>query len=262
MPGFAYADVACAGLSIVVTTIGNLSEAYRLTSPLASEVLKFIDKGNPLDPPIEEVMPLALQHSDGLIGLIEPSDNIGGGTPGDGTGILQSLIRYEIDNAAVIINDPEAVSKCFAASLGDRLFIEVGGKVDRAHGPTMLLDVVVDNLTEGRFDLENPQSHLASLVGRRVDMGLCAVVRYKGIRILLTSKKPPPMDLGQLRSQGIVPESLYMFGIKAAVSHKAAYDPILTKSYYVDTPGLGSSNLCQFEFSNIPRPIAPLDSVS
>ena len=70
------------------------------------------------------------------------------------------------------------------------------------------------------------------------------------------------MDLGQLRSQGIIPESLYMIGIKAAVSHKAAYDSILKESYYVDTPGMGSSDLRQFSFSNIPRPIAPLDLVS
>jgi microcystin degradation protein MlrC len=262
LPGFAYADVACAGFSIVVTTIGDPSDAYNLISSLASEVLKFVDKGNPLEPPIEEIMPFARQYFDGPIGLIEPSDNIGGGTPGDGTGVLQSFIKHEIDNAAVVINDPDAVSKCFAVSIGDGLRIEVGGKVDQAHGPTLLLDVIVDNLTDGRFELENPQSHLASLVGRRVDMGPCAVVRFKGIRILLTSKKTPPMDLGQLRSQGIIPESLYMIGIKAAVSHKAAYDSILKESYFVDTPGLGSSDLCKFSFSNIPRPIGPLDLVS
>ena len=262
LPGFAYSDVACGGFAIVVTTIGEPSEAYRLLSPLASDVLKMVDKGNPLDPPIEEVIPLARKHFDGPIGLVEPSDNIGGGTPGDGTGILQSLIKHEIDNSAVVINDPEAVINCFGVAVGDRLSIEIGGKVDQAHGSSLWLDIIVENLTNGCFELENPHSHLASLVGRRVDMGPCAVVRFKGISILLTSKKTPPMDLGQLRSQGIIPESLYMIGIKAAVSHKAAYDSILKESYYVDTPGMGSSDLRQFSFSNIPRPIAPLDLVS
>ena len=117
----------------------------------------------------------------------------------------------------------------------------------------------MENLTDGKFDLENPNSHLASLVGRHVDMGPSAVVRHQGVRILLTTLKTPPMDLGQLRSQGIVPEELYMVGIKAAVSHKAAYDPILRASFYVDTPGLGSSDVRRFTYCNIPRPIAPLD---
>ena len=52
---------------------------------------------------------------------------------------------------------------------------------------------------------------------------------------------------------------LHMVGIKAAVAHRAAYDPILAKTYYVDTPGLGSSDLRRFSFQNIPRPMAPLD---
>ena len=76
---------------------------------------------------------------------------------------------------------------------------------------------------------------------------------------MLTTLKTPPMDLGQLRSQGIVPEELYMVGIKAAVSHKAAYDPILRASFYVDTPGLGSSDLRRFTYHHVSRPIAPLD---
>ena len=111
---------------------------------------------------------------------------------------------------------------CHSVGFGDRLQLAIGGKVDRLHGPTLTLDVEVENLTDGKFDLENPNSHLASLVGRHVDMGPSAVVRHRGVRILLTTLKTPPMDLGQLRSQGIVPEELYMVGIKAAVSHKAA----------------------------------------
>lgn len=259
LPGFAYADIDCAGFALVATTTGSPDQAQRLLDPLAAAVRARVEEGNPLDPPIDEALPRALQYSEGPIGLIEPSDNIGGGTPGDGTGILQALLRYEVDNAAVIINDPQAVRACHERSVCDRLHLSIGGKVDRLHGPTLELDVEVENLTDGKFDLENPQSHLASLVGRHVDMGLCAVVRHRGVHILLTTRKTPPMDLGQLRSQGIVPEELYMVGIKAAVSHRAAYDPILRASFYVDTPGLGSSDLRSFVFHRVPRPIAPLD---
>jgi microcystin degradation protein MlrC len=259
LPGFAYADIACAGFTLVATTVGDAAAARQLLAPLAAEVLARVQEGNPLDPPVESALEQALQYKEGPIGLIEPSDNIGGGTPGDGTGILQAFLRYEIDKAAVVINDPEAAKACHSASIGDRLQLQIGGKVDRLHGPTLSLEVQVENLTDGRFDLENPNSHLASLVGRHVDMGLSAVVRHKGVLILLTTLKTPPMDLGQLRSQGIVPEDLYMVGIKAAVSHKAAYDPLLKASFYVDTPGLGSSDLRRFDFRHIPRPIAPLD---
>ncbi|MDP7447420.1 MAG: M81 family metallopeptidase, partial [Candidatus Latescibacteria bacterium] len=258
--GFAYADIDCVGVSFLATTAGDAEAAADLLQPLAEEALARCDEGNPLDPPIDEVMGQVLASGQtGPIGLIEPSDNIGGGTPGDGTGILDAFLRFEVDDAVVILNDVEAAAACHGRSIGDHLTLPLGGKVDRFHGGTITLEVVLENLTDGRFDLENERSHLASLVGRHVDMGPSAVVRAGGIRLLLTTHKTPPMDLGQLRSQGIVPEQLYMVGIKAAVSHKAAYDPILTASFYVDTPGLGSSDLRRFPYANLTRAMRPLD---
>lgn len=258
--GFAYADIDCAGVSFLATTTGEADAARQLLQPLADEALARAEQGNPLDPPTDQVMQQVLASGKpGPIGLIEPSDNIGGGTPGDGTGILAAFLQFDVDNAAVVLNDPEAAAACHECSVADRLTLPMGAKVDDAHGDTITLDVVIESLSDGRFDLENEKSHLASLVGRHVDMGPSAVVRHKGIRILLTTHKTPPMDLGQLRSQGIVPEELYLVGIKAAVSHKAAYDPVLTEWHYVDTPGLGSSDLRRFPYQNLLRPMRPLD---
>lgn len=248
--GFAYADIDCAGVSFLATTTGEASAALALLGPLADEALERADEANPLDPPIDAVMRQVLASAPrGLIGLIEPSDNIGGGTPGDGTEILDALLRFGVENAAVVLNDPEAAAACHGHSIGDRLTLPMGGRLDRFHGDTVTLEVV----------LENERSHLASLVGRHVDMGPSAVVGCGGIHILLTTHKTPPMDLRQLRSQGIVPEELYMVGIKAAVSHKAAYDPILAASYNVETPGLGSSDLRRFPYTHLRRPMRPLD---
>jgi len=91
-------------------------------------------------------------------------------------------------------------------------------------------------------------------------MGPSATVECTGIQIVVTSNKTPPMDLGQLRSQEVVPEKLYMIGVKAAVAHKAAYDPIARHSFYVDTPGLCSSDLKAFTYRHVRRPVFPLDS--
>ena len=85
--------------------------------------------------------------------------------------------------------------------------------------------------------------------GVRIDMGRCAVVRHGGVTILLTSKKTPPFDLGQFRSQGIAPESLSVIGIKAAVAHRRAYDRITKASFTVATPGPCSSDLMSFSLS-------------
>ena len=56
-----------------------------------------------------------------------------------------------------------------------------------------------------------------------------------------------------------ISESVTMIGVKAAVAHKRAYDPITRASYYVDTPGPCSSNLTTFPWRHLRRPIWPID---
>ncbi len=96
--------------------------------------------------------------------------------------------------------------------------------------------------------------------GSRIDMGPCAVVRHGGITLLLTSRKTPPFDLGQWRSQGVAPEQLGIINVKAAVAHRRAYDKIMRASYTVATPGPCSSQLTALPYRRIRRPIFPLDA--
>ena len=98
--------------------------------------------------------------------------------------------------------------------------------------------------------------------GTHIEMGPSAVVRHAGLTILLTSRKTPPFDLGQYRSQGVEPRDFAVIGIKAAVAHRQAYDPIMKASYFVDTPGPCSSNLRSFPYQRLRHPVYPLDPIS
>ena len=81
-------------------------------------------------------------------------------------------------------------------------------------------------------------------------------------RFCSTSRKTPTFDLGQLRSQGIEPTNLSVIGVKAAVAHRRAYDPIAVASYTVDTPGACPSDLTSIPYSRVRRPIYPLDEIT
>jgi microcystin degradation protein MlrC len=85
------------------------------------------------------------------------------------------------------------------------------------------------------------------------------VVRHRGLTILLTSKKLPPFDLGQWRSQGVNPEDLSMIGIKAAVGHRVAYEPIASGSFTVSTAGPCTSDVTRLPYKHLRRPVFPLD---
>ena len=137
--------------------------------------------------------------------------------------------------------------------------LSIGGKGSRLDVGPLSLEVGLLWTSDGKFELEDKQSHLASMAGDRFDMGPCAVVRHAGLTILLTSRKAPPFDLGQWRSQGIDPEKLSVIVVKAAVAHRRAYDPIAARMIWVDTPGPCSSNLHSLPYRHIRRPIFPLD---
>lgn len=92
-------------------------------------------------------------------------------------------------------------------------------------------------------------------------MGPCAVVRHGGVKVLLTSRRTPPLDLAQWRSQGIDPENLFAIGVKAAVEHRPAYNPIAKASYTVDTPGPCTENLRRLPFEHVRRPVYRLDEM-
>jgi microcystin degradation protein MlrC len=254
--GFAFADTPDTGVSLQAITTGDASAAL---DELESVALELKELGVRIDPPVESVMPEIRKPADGLTVLVEPSDNIGGGAPGDGTGCLRALISHRIENAAVCLNDPEAVRALGKVALGERITLALGGKGSRFDEGPLELEVELISLGDGRFELEDKQSHLASMCGDFFDMGDCAMVRHAGVTVLLTSNKTAPFDLGQWRSQGIDPEQLNVIVVKAAVAHRAAYDPIAARSFTVDTPGPCSSDLKRLPYGKIQRPIYPLD---
>lgn len=259
--GFSFADIPETGVSFSLASTGTETEARTKLAELCDLALALKEKGNVTDPPIDEVFKKLSPLPPGLTVLVEPSDNIGGGAPGDGTGLLRALVQHRIPKAAIAINDPEAVQCLATLSVGAKATLPIGGKGSRIDAGPLSLEVELLSRSDGKFELEDKQSHLASMAGDRFDMGPCAVVRHGGLTILLTTHKTPPFDLGQWRSQGIEPTKLAVIAVKAAVAHRRAYDTIAARMLWVDTPGPCSSNLRSLPYRNIQRPIFPLDQV-
>jgi microcystin degradation protein MlrC len=257
--GFAFADVFDAGVSVSAATMGPVGRAGKALSHLSARALALKEQGLVAERSVDEVLSEILPVRQGPVLLVEPSDNIGAGAPGDGTEILRALLRDHAESAAVIIDDAAAVRTLTNVPTGSSTVLLIGGKGSPLDEGPVSLAVKLLSRSDGRFTLEDRNSHLAAMQGINVDMGPCAVVRVEGVIILLTSRKTPPFDLGQLRSQGIEPTSLSVIGVKAAVAHRRAYDPIAVVSYWVRTPGPCSSDLRSLPYRRVRRPIFPLD---
>ena len=257
--GFSFADTPHTGVSFVVSTTGSDAEARAALKELSDLAHRTKALGNISDPPVDEVLSKLLPAPPGLTVLVEPSDNIGGGAPGDGTGLLRAMLAHRLPNCAIALNDPQAVAQLAALACGSRITLPLGGKGSRMDAGPLLLAVELLSRGDGLFKLEDKQSHLASMCGDAFDMGPCAVVRHGEVTILLTSRKTPPFDLGQWRSQGLEPKNFAFIGVKAAVAHRRAYDGIAARMLWVDTPGPCTSNVRSLTYRRIRRPVYPLD---
>ena len=258
--GFAFADAPDVGLSFSIVSDGDPKVAEAALDWLEAEAMRLRSAGSPRDKPVDQVLEEIMPVTEGPVLLVEPSDNIGGGTTGDSTGILRALIRHKVRDSAVVIADAESVATLASARIGDRVTLRVGGKLNPFDEGPVEMTATLRSRSDGRFTLEDPKSHMAAF-GNEIEMGPSAVIEHEGILVLLTSKKIPPWDLGQLRSQGIEPTKLKVIGVKAAVAHRAAYNPIAKASYTVATPGPGMSDLTKFPYKKVKRPVYPLDEI-
>lgn len=258
MGGFAYADTPFTGTSIIVTTDNQPERARQYADDLAAILRSQRDAGvmHLLSP--DAAVRLARRSSSPVI-LVDSADNIGGGTPGDGTDLLVAMLAHDVTDGTIVLADAEAVATCWAAGEGAAVTLAVGGKTDDWHGQPVMVTGEVCRLSDGVFTCEQPDNHFAAFYGATVNMGRTAWLRVGGVNIILTERKTPPFDLVQLRGVGVIPEDQQMIVVKSAVAYRAAYLPIAGSIIEVDTAGLCSANLTRFPYRHVPRPIFPLD---
>ncbi len=258
--GYAYADTHDAGVSFGIITEGDEEPARVALNRLNAIAWDMRKEGIPFEHDLDTVIRNFVPSSAGPVLIVEPADNIGGGAPGDCTEVMRALLKYDVAGAGVIMVDPAAVKVLQSIPLGGRATLSIGGKGWRLDPGPVTLDVELISRSDGVFELEDRNSHIAGWLGTRLDiMGPSAVVRHRGLTILLTSAKLPPFDLAQWRSQGIAPEQLKIIGVKAAVGHRSTYEKIASASFTVGTGGPCTADLARLPYKHLRRPVFPLD---
>ena len=255
-PGFAYADVEEMGPGFLVVTDGDGSRARKEALGLARRAWERRHELTLLGTPIGQAVREAMADDAGPVTLLDVGDNVGGGSPADGTLILEEVIRTGSGPALVVLFDPAAVQACVASGVGTEVSLEVGGKSDDLHGPPIPIRGRVRCLHDGAFVEEEPRHGGA----RYNNQGLTALVETgEGHAIVLNSLRMAPMSLEQVLSLGIKPKSYRILVAKGAIAPVAAYEPVSSRMVYVDTPGITSANPAHFDYRHRPRPLYPFE---
>jgi microcystin degradation protein MlrC len=255
MLGFPYADVAEMGSSMVVVADGDADLAGQYAEELGRQMWErrgeFIGKHVQIEEALDQAAALP-----GPICLLDMGDNVGGGSPGDGTLLAHAIAQRMMPSAFVCLYDPQSVAAADAAGKGAWLELEVGGKSDSLHGHPLSARFEVLGLYEGKFQ-ESEARHGGMT---HFDQGRTAVVRTEhGLTVMLTSRRMTPFSLHQLLSCELEPGDFHLLVAKGVNAPLAAYAPVCQHILRVDTPGVTTADITRLEYSHRRRPMFPFE---
>ncbi len=254
--GFPYADVPEMGSSLVVVTDNDHERARGLADDLGKYLVAHRRDFVAHLPTVEEAIDLAMR-SDMPVCLLDLGDNVGGGSPGDGTIIAHALQRRKVERSFVAICDAGAVNAAASLGVGAKFEGFVGGKSDQMHGEPLLVKGRVRSLHDGVFH-EDQIRHGGQ---GRFDMGKTVVIESESLTLLVHSLRTPPFSLNQLISCSIEPGKFSVLVAKGVNAPIAAYSPVCRTFIRVDTPGVTTANMARLPFEHRRRPLFPFEEL-
>jgi microcystin degradation protein MlrC len=249
LPGFPYSDVPRAGFSVlVVADHGAGDDAEAVLDELAAAVEARAEAFEVRRPPAAEAVRRAAAAPRRPVVLADVADNVGGGSAGDGTALLAELLGQGVDGAVMAIADPQVARMAARLGAGAAISVEVGGKTDRLHGEPVPVSGVVERVGDGRY-----RAGGTWMTGREFCMGTTAVIRCRGLRLVVMERATPPFHREQLTSVGIDPAACSVIVAKGAIAWRSAFGDIAREVIEVDTPGA-----CPMDPRALPRTTAPM----
>uniref|UniRef100_UPI0003621DBA M81 family metallopeptidase n=1 Tax=Marinobacterium rhizophilum TaxID=420402 RepID=UPI0003621DBA len=184
--GFASADVAEVGPTVLVTAQGDFSAHRAFAETLVDDIWnrRFEVLNNYLS--VADAATLAARYipTEGPLVIADYADNPGAGGYGDATALLRALLDAGVGNACFgPLVDASAVQTLRNAVVGQSVQISLGGATDpRFGGGPLPLEGQLLSISDGHFIGDGPMIH-----GLHGSFGPSAVLRVAGIEILVVS---------------------------------------------------------------------------
>ncbi len=251
--GFAYADVAHAGMSLWVTSDRDRPLAEELADRLATVIWahreRFQTRGRAPDDAIDQV--LATPPEGRPVILAEVADNPGAGATGDGTALLARLIDRGVDGVVLgALVDAETVTAAWRA--GQDAIVPF--PLHPASGEPAPVAARVLRLSDGCFTERGPMAS-----GGQTRLGKTALLGIGGVEVVVCERPARAIDPALFESLGVEPSQRRVVAVKSSVHFRAAFEPIASSIIEVETPGLSPSDLRTLSYRHVRRPIWPLD---
>ncbi|BBK30524.1 microcystin degradation protein MlrC [Stella humosa] len=249
--GFPYADVPEIGTRVVVYTDDGKPFGDALAEKIGRELWDLRDEAYPPVLSIDDALDRAVARNQGLVVITDPSDNAGGGAPGDSTFVLRRMLERRIEGGAFgPIWDPVAVRMCFNAGEGTRFQLRFGGKMGLGSGDPIDAMVTVTKLV--RDATQTFGDALAPL-------GDAAAIEVEGIAVVLTTNRQQAFGTDLFTNLGIDLARRRVCAVKSTNHFYASYSRMAEEVLYTGAPGSLTLDFASIPYTRIQRPIWPLD---
>lgn len=254
--GFPYADVAEMGSAFIVVTDNAPALGEDAIGELTSYMRehKALFTGNRQS--VGDLLPLVAPAEKPVL-MLDMGDNVGGGSPGNSTILLEAIEEDCRYRTFICIYDPAAVAIASTFNPKDTFDLSFGGNCSR-QGAAFSTRVVLQQLCDGDFKETTPRH------GGQVnyDMGKIAIVTTaNGNMVMLTSLRVPPFSLQQLTAFGVAPAAFDIVVAKGVNAPVAAYSSVCPTIMQVDTPGVTQANMTLFDYNHRRKPMFPFEEI-
>lgn len=257
--GFPHADIANAGLSVVVTTDNDQAGAQRLRDELLKMAWDAREQFVYRIEKLEDSVARARAMTGGPIILLDHYDNAASGGTMDTTAVLAEILRQQLDDVAAFgIFDPQAVQQAIGAGIGAQVSLSLGGKLKMpmlpAESPPLQVTGRVKTIFDGKYRAKGPMS-----AGVQQDMGPAVVLDTGRVEIAIFSRHVEPFDINTLLSLGIDPLQKRYVMLKSRIHWRAGMGHLAKAVVECAGVGVCTSDYGQHSFKKLRRPIYPLD---
>jgi microcystin degradation protein MlrC len=261
MGGFAFADAATCGLSVVVTARRDKQAAEALAREIAelgwANRTRFYPRLTSLDDAVAKALMVGRDRSLPALVFADVADNPGGGGRGNTTFLLRAFYEAGVADALLgVFYDPDLAAEAHRQGIGARFEAHFNRaettNFSERYAARATIAALTDGVCVGRRGI---------YAGLRLDLGPCAALQIGGVTVVVISHRVQCADPIFFEMMGLDIRRARSVVVKSRGHFRGGFDEFFGPEQIieVDLPGLTSPMLNRFDWKRLPRPVIPLD---
>jgi microcystin degradation protein MlrC len=228
--GFPPADIFDCGPSLAVIGVDVTAAADELEHLVLAAEPDFAMQL----PDADEAVRRALRSERRPVVIADTQDNPGAGGTGDTVGLLRALIEHDApDTVLALLHDPDAAREAHRIGTGASARFRLGAHSGAVPEQPVEEVFAVEALSDGHIVATGPMYR-----GNTWEIGAAALLRHRGVRVLVAERRLQAADASVLRHIGLEPRALGIIVLKSTVHFRADYEAIAGEIIVAAAPGL------------------------